>query len=157
MALMSATESWSVTAEQAAQRPENRWNGKAAASELRLRNAVESFLRARFPDARLCHEMVMGERQVRADVVAVAPNHIAAVEVKGEADSVVRLLHQVGMYQLCVPEVWIITSKGQHNRAAELIRYLMPSVGVITMTGIFDRWDERRHIEAEGEDRKSVV
>jgi hypothetical protein len=68
-----------------------------------LRDGLELIMRQRLPDARVVHELVMGAREVRADVVAIAPNHIAAVEVKGAYDNVSRLMHQVGMFQLCVP------------------------------------------------------
>ena len=91
MALMKETPSWAMTAPDAARK-----TGWASQSELRLRNAMEDWLRARHCDARICHEMVMGEREVRADVVAIGPAHIAAVEIKGEWDGVTRLLHQVG-------------------------------------------------------------
>ncbi len=148
-ALMKPSESWAMTAEDAAQR--RHAYGRAAESELRLRNAVEQFLRQRHPEARICHEMVMGERQVRADVVAVSPRHIAAVEVKGDGDNVTRLLHQVGMYQLCVPEVWIISVKPSHVEASKLINYLMPSVGVLTGTGLADYWNGTRHVNAMDE------
>ncbi len=141
MALMKPSENWAMTADGAAQR-----SGYASRAELRLRNAMEELLRARHPEDRMCHEMVMGEREVRADLVAVSPNHIAAVEVKGDYDKTVRLLHQVGMYQLCVPEVWIVTAKEGHNSDAELIRWLLPSVGVITGTGFKQKWN---HVEAD--------
>lgn len=115
-----------MTADQASRR-----RGYAAQSELALRNELESFLRARRPNARICHEMVMGERKVRADVVAIDIAHIIACEVKGEWDDTTRLLHQVGMYQLCVPEVWMVVPVGPHRDDAKLIRHLLPSVGLL--------------------------
>lgn len=125
MSLMKPTESWAMTAEGAARR-----QGYAATGELALRNAMEALLRQRHPEARICHEMVMGAREVRADMVAISPATIAAVEVKGPSDNVTRLLHQAGMYQLCVPEVWLVVSKDKRDDA-DLIRYLMPSIGII--------------------------
>jgi len=125
MSLMKPSESWAMTAQGAARR-----QGYAAMGELALREGIEALLRTRFPDARICHEMVMGAREVRADVVAVSPTTISAVEVKGPNDDVSRLLHQAGMFQLCVPEVWLVVSKDK-RKAAELIRYLLPSVGVM--------------------------
>ncbi|RAI27322.1 hypothetical protein CH340_24465 [Rhodoplanes serenus] len=122
-----------MTADQAAQREMGRdysGVGRAAQAELVLRNALETFLRGRRSDARICHEMVMGEGKVRADVVAVAPDHIIACEVKGQFDDTSRLLHQVCMYQLCVPEVWMVVATG-HVGDARLIRHLLPSVGLL--------------------------
>ena len=130
MTLLERSEPWTMTAAEGAQR-----KGFAAASELALRNAMEDLLRGRFVDARMCHEMVMGEGRVRADLVAVAPTHIAAVEVKGPSDDTVRLLHQVGMYALCVPEVWMVVD-ASHGDDARLIRHLMPAVGLITGEGL---------------------
>ncbi len=119
-----------MTAEQAATRP-----GYAGRAELALRNALEEFCRERWPSARICHEMMMGERKVRADVVAINPTHIAAFEVKGEYDDTTRLLHQVGMYQLCVPEVWMVVPVGQHAEDARILRHLLPSVGLLVGAG----------------------
>lgn len=130
MKLMKGSEPSFMTAEQAAQR-----QGFAARSELELRNGLEGVLRDRHPEARIVHELVMGAREVRADVVAIAPSHIAAVEVKGAYDNVSRLMHQVGMFQLCVPEVWICCAK-EHAEDARLIRHLLPSVGLIVGTNL---------------------
>jgi hypothetical protein len=118
-----------MTAEKAAQR-----TGFASKAELVLRNALETFCRERWPAARVVHEIVMGEGRVRADVAAIDTAHIAAFEVKGEYDNTTRLLHQVGMYQLCVPEVWMVVATG-HAEDAHLIRHLMPSVGLLVGTG----------------------
>jgi hypothetical protein len=125
MKLMKGSEPSFMTAAEAAQR-----KGYAAQSELALRDGLELILRQRLPEARVVHELVMGAREVRADVVAIAPAHIAAVEVKGAYDNVTRLMHQVGMFQLCVPEVWICCAK-EHAEDARLIRHLLPSVGLI--------------------------
>lgn len=130
MTLLRASEPSFMTADQAAQR-----RGYRAQSELSLRNALEEFCRERWPEARVVHELVMGARQVRADVVALCPAHIAAFEVKGEFDDTTRLLHQVGMYQLCVPEVWMVVPD-RHAADARLIRHLLPSVGLLIGTGL---------------------
>lgn len=130
MALARPSEPWAMTATGAAQR-----RGYAAQSELQLRELLETFCRNRWPDARICHEMVMGEGRVRADVVAIDQAHIAAFEVKGSYDDTTRLLHQVGMYQLAVPEVWIVVPD-DHADDARLIRHLLPSVGLLVATGM---------------------
>lgn len=125
MTLLKPSEPWAMTAESAAQR-----RGYAAESELALRNGLEAICRERWSEARIVHEIVMGEGRVRADVAALSPAHIAAFEVKGSHDDTTRLLHQVGMYQLCVPEVWIVADE-KHAEDARLIRHLLPSVGLI--------------------------
>lgn len=130
MKLMKGTEPSFMTAEDAAIR-----TGYASKSELALREGLELILRDRMPQARIVHELVMGAREVRADVVAIDTGHIAAVEVKGAYDNVSRLMHQVGMFQLCVPEVWICCAK-DHAEDAKLIRHLLPSVGLIVGTNL---------------------
>lgn len=144
MTLIRSNEPWAQTLEQAAQRG----RGWAARSELVLRDALETFCRARWPDARVVHEIVMGEGRVRADVAAITPNHIAAFEIKGEYDETTRLLHQVGMYQLCVPEVWMVVPVGRHAEDARLIRHLIPSVGLLVGAGT----SARNHYEFDGKD-----
>ncbi len=136
MTLLKPNEPWMQTAEQAARRSGVVGSlGRAAQAELLLRNELETFLRLRHPNARVCHEMVMGEGRVRADVVAIDTDHIIACEVKGEYDDTTRLLHQVGMYQLCVPEVWMVVPIGTHAEDAKLIRHLIPSVGLLVGSG----------------------
>lgn len=130
MGLVRPNEPMFMTAEQAATR-----RGHAGRSELALRNALETFCRERWPGARICHEMVMGEGRVRADVVAIGEEHIAAFEVKGQFDDTTRLLHQVGMYQLCVPEVWMVVPTGRHSEDAKVLRHLLPSLGLLVGSG----------------------
>lgn len=128
--LIRTNEPAFMTAQQAAQR-----SGFAARSELRMRELLEAFCRERWAGARICHEMVMGEGKVRADVVAIDPAHMVAFEVKGAYDDTTRLLHQVGMYQLATPEVWMVVCERQVEDA-ELIHHLLPSVGLIRIPGI---------------------
>lgn len=134
MTLLGPSESFCATAEGAALR-----RGYAARSELAMRHALEAFCRQRWSDARIVHELVMGARQVRADVVAIGPEHIVAFEVKGVSDDTTRLLHQVGMFQLCVPEVWMVVPAGMQGDA-ELIHHLLPSVGVLSGTNMDRYW-----------------
>lgn len=157
MAIKRPTEPWSMTAEKAAQR-----TGWASRAELLLRNALETFCRERWPAARIVHEIVMGEGRVRADVAAIDTAHIVAFEVKGQYDDTTRLLHQVGMYQLCVPEVWMVVATG-HSDDAKLIRHLLPSVGLLCGAGtkagtdyVFDGKDFGLVVEAEAVPRQPV-
>lgn len=148
MAILKPNEPIFMTADQAASR-----RGYAGRAELALRNSLERFCRTRWPDARICHEMMMGERRVRADVVAIDTAHIAAFEVKGEYDETVRLLHQVGMYQLCVPEVWMVVPVGRHAEDARVLRHLLPSVGLLVGSGT----SQKNHYEFDGKDFDLIV
>lgn len=146
--LMKPSEPAFMTAQQAAQR-----RGYAGRAELALRECVEAFCRRRWPDARVCHEMVMGGGRVRADVVAIGDAHIAAFEIKGEYDDTTRLLHQVGMYQLCVPEVWMVVPVGRHAEDARVLRHLLPSLGLLVGAG----QSARNHYDFDGKDFGLVV
>ena len=97
--------------------------------ELKMRDAVERWGRKKWPLARIVHELVMDRGTVRADMAFISPDHLVAVEIKSEYDNTTRLLHQGGMFRLAVPELWI-ASPHRHIADAELIRYLMPSIGV---------------------------
>lgn len=128
--LIKPNEPWCQTAEGVGLR-----FGYRARAEMVLRNALETFARGRWPNARICHEMVIGQGKVRADIVAIDTAHIAAFEIKGDYDNTTRLLHQVGMYQLCVPEVWMIVPKGRHADDARILRHLLPSIGLLVGAG----------------------
>lgn len=130
MPMIKRSEPQFMTATQAAQR-----QGYAARAELKMREVLEQFCRQRWPGARVCHEMVMFEGKVRADMVAFGTDHIAALEIKGPWDDTTRLLHQVGMFQLAVPEVWMVVTERQAEDA-RLVRYLIPSIGLIQIPGI---------------------
>lgn len=141
MALLKPSDPSFMTANQAALR-----KGYASRSELGLRNALEAFCRGRWPSARIVHEMVMGARQVRADVVAIDISHLVAIEIKGAYDDTTRLLHQVGMYQLSVPEVWVVAAR-KHEADCLLIHHLLPSVGVLIGDGIEGRRSQGLDVE----------
>ena len=108
--------------------------------ELAIRDALERVCRLRWPEARLVHELVMGRGSVRADLAAVAPNHLAAFEIKGPHDDTTRLINQVAMYRLAVPEVWMVVA-AQHRSDGDMVRYLLPSVGLAVVHGL-DRYGE---------------
>ncbi|MEY3773970.1 MAG: Caulobacter phage Sansa [Verrucomicrobiota bacterium] len=99
-------------------------------AETAMRDVLEDWCRERYPGARLFHELVMNRGTVRADVAAIQPNHLAAFEIKGPYDSSERLIHQIAMFRLAVPELWIVTTE-RLMADAELVRYLLPSVGVL--------------------------
>jgi hypothetical protein len=56
------------------------------------------------------------------------------------------LVHQVALYRLAVPELWIVVAN-RHVKDAEIIRYLLPSVGLISIDGIPDRYGRSNPID----------
>lgn len=103
-------------------------------AEIAMREALAHWARARRPSTRILHELVIYRGTVRADIASVCPDHIEAFEIKSPYDDTTRLLHQVGIYQMAVPTVWIVTTD-RYESDAELIRYVMPSIGEIRITG----------------------
>lgn len=99
--------------------------------EATLRSAVEAWGRARWPDARVCHELVMDRGAARLDVAFVRPTQLVVAEIKSGYDTVERLIHQAAIARLASNEVWLITDP-RHIRDAELVRYLIPTIGLAT-------------------------
>lgn len=98
--------------------------------EIAIRALVEQWSRHRWPSARLVHELVVGRGDNRADMAAVSANHLVAIEIKGPYDGTGRLFDQVCMFRLAAPELWVVCA-ACHAGDAELIRWLIPSVGVV--------------------------
>lgn len=94
-----------------------------------MRAAVERWGRTLWPDARQVHELVMNRGSVRADMAIIGQNHFVSVEIKSEYDSTERLMNQSGMFRLASPELWLVMHQ-RHLHDADLIRYLIPSIGV---------------------------
>jgi hypothetical protein len=118
-----------TTPDAAARREDARRITYRSEDELKMRVAVETWGRAKWPKARVVHELVMDRGTVRADVAFISPNYLVAVEIKSEWDDTSRLLCQAGMFRLAASEVWL-ASPHRHIKDCEMIRYLMPSIGV---------------------------
>lgn len=80
-----------------------------------LRDKAKLWLRAKYPDALITHELSVAEYGgALVDVAAILPDRIVGVEIKGEGDSPRRLMRQGYLYSrvcrtmhiLCDPEVW---------------------------------------------------
>lgn len=100
-------------------------------AEEAMRNGVEAFYRERFPGARIVHELVMDRGKVRADVCAIGTGHLVAAEIKSGYDAIDRLITQAALFRLACPELWLFVDD-RHARDAEIIHYLMPTIGFAT-------------------------
>ncbi|WP_353744953.1 sce7726 family protein [Methylobacterium sp.] len=67
--------------------------------------AVEAWGRARWPGARVMHEMKVGS--CRLDIAFVLPAHMIGVEIKSERDTLTRLAGQIRDYAREIPELWV--------------------------------------------------
>lgn len=98
--------------------------------EIAIREAVEAWGRPRYPGCRIIHELVVGRGEARADIVFVTETHIAAVEIKSAHDYGTRLMNQASLFRLAVPELWLVADHARHLKDFELIRYLIPTIGI---------------------------
>lgn len=96
--------------------------------ELAIRSAVERWGRAKWPAARVVHELVVDRGTVRADMAFVSPAHLVVVEIKSAFDTTVRLIQQVGMFRLVANELWVACAL-QHLDDVRMVCHLLPSVG----------------------------
>src|ERR1700744_4814549 len=98
--------------------------------EIKIRDAVEPWLRERVPGCRIIHELNVGQGQARADIVAVGTDTFHSVEIKSSYDGTSRLMLQAGFFSLCSPFLWIVAAT-EHLGDVDMISYLLPHVGVI--------------------------
>lgn len=76
-----------------------------SSEELEMRDFIEVWGRARWPDARVFHELVVGE--CRVDVAFIRPNDLIGVEIKSSKDVLTRLEKQARVFHDHLPEFWI--------------------------------------------------
>jgi hypothetical protein len=102
-------------------------------AELEMREAVDLWGRARWPEARVVHELVMDRGKVRADMAFISPAALVSIEIKSGYDDSARMMNQVAMFRLSTPETWLITDV-KHQRDVGLVHYLLPTIGCATAT-----------------------
>lgn len=76
-----------------------------SSEELAMRDRIEAWGRARWPDARVVHELVCGE--CRIDMAFVRPSDLIGVEIKSSKDVMTRAEKQYKAFNAMLPEVWI--------------------------------------------------
>jgi hypothetical protein len=116
--------------DQATRSPMHRFRSR---DELEMRDALESWGRARWPGRRVVHELVMDRGTIRADAAFIGVDTFDVFEIKSGYDGVDRLLHQAAGFALASPRVWIF-AHGKHRDDVEMVRHLLPQVGLL-------RWD----------------
>ena len=101
-------------------------------AEERIREKVVAALRARKPEARIIHELVLTQGGERIDVAAVWPAGLILAEIKSERDTLSRLqaqLRSAGAFEcevwLCLAEKWrpaieAMQTQGLNHRRAPI-------------------------------------
>lgn len=109
--------------------------GYRSGIELQIRTVLEGWCRARWPDGRQIHELVISRGVARADMAVVTPDRFVAIEIKGPLDNTHLLMHQAGLFRLASSELWIVVAE-THLEDAEMIHWMLPSVGVAVVSGL---------------------
>lgn len=94
-----------------------------------LRDAVDAWMRVRWPDARIVHELIMDRGSIRLDVAAITPDRLIVAELKSWGDTMGRSIHQTGMAFMAAQEVWLITDR-RHRADIDMLQHLLPGLGV---------------------------
>ena len=76
-----------------------------SSEELSMREHVVAWGRARWPDARVYHELDVGD--CRIDLAFIRPADLIGFEIKSSKDSLDRLEKQMRVYGQHLPEVWL--------------------------------------------------
>ncbi len=113
--------------EHAFAKPRSRERG---ANEAVLRAMVEDWGRAKWPGARVCHELVIDRGSCRLDVAFVEPDRLNIVELKSGYDTMERVIHQCAMARAAGHEAWLVVDRS-HSRDMRLLHFLLPTVGLI--------------------------
>lgn len=114
----------------------NRYRGS---TEVEIRDAAEAWGRTRWPEARVCHELVMDRGTVRLDVAFVSPDRLTVFELKSGFDTMARAIHQVALARLASHDVWLICDR-RHDKDLRMVHYLLPSIGIAEASGDIHGW-----------------
>ena len=106
--------------------------------ELAMRDAIEAWGRARWPGARVVHELVTEGRRI--DMAFVQTGHLVGVEIKSAKDKLDRLGPQIRQFTALIPEVYLAVapkwapalSEDAPSREADRLPY---SVGKLIVDG----------------------
>jgi len=79
-----------------------------------MRDAVAARLRSLLPDARIIHELVVGN--CRADLAAVQPERITLVEIKSAKDTLARLDRQVAEFSVASHRLIVVAAERWFDR-----------------------------------------
>jgi hypothetical protein len=98
---------------------------QASAEEEALRVAVESWMRQRWPAARIVHELNLAAGAQRIDLVSVGDEELRMVEIKSAKDVLTRLVAQVKCARDCAQEVWVAID-AKHLAKLEALEQSIP-------------------------------
>lgn len=78
-----------------------------------MRGHIETWGRAKWPDARVFHELVVSD--CRVDMAFIRPNDLIGVEIKSSKDVLTRAEKQVRTFGMHFPEFWVAIAPKWEN------------------------------------------
>lgn len=115
---------------------------------LELRDKAKLWLRAKYPQALITHELSVAEYGgALVDVAAILDDHIVGVEIKGEGDSPARLGLQGGMYSRVCRTMHLLADESIRKKCAAA---LPPGWGEIRIGSGREDSDRYNVCEASG-------
>ena len=89
--------------------------GNRSSEEFAMRKAITKWGRKRWLDARVVHELVVGNTK-RIDMAFIGPDYLVGVEIKSSKDTLDRLEDQLKCFSACVPlTILAIAPKWKQN------------------------------------------
>jgi hypothetical protein len=122
-----------------------------AVKAIELRDKAKAWLRAKYPDAVVTHELSVAEYgHALVDVAAITPDFIHGIEIKGEGDSPARLALQGGMYSRVCRKMHLLCCPTIASRCMKHLPYgwgVLHADATPAAKGDYERFD---HCEVSG-------
>lgn len=113
-----------------------------------LREKAKLWLRAKYPDALILHELSLAEYGgALVDVAAITPDRIVGVEIKGEGDGPTRLMRQGYLYSRICRSMFILCDQGVWSKCA---KHVPDGWGVLELSPPEDKFNNYKICEASG-------
>ncbi len=95
----------------------------ASENEARIRAKTEAALRAKYPLARIVHEIPLEAFAIRLDLAAITPTKIVVAEIKSEKDTLTRLQAQVKSAISLACETWVVYNEKHAPKIKKIGQY----------------------------------
>ena len=107
-----------------------------------LRNKAKLWLRTKYPQALITHELSLAEwGGALVDVAAVCEDHIVGIEIKGEGDSPARLGLQGGMYSRVCRSMYLLADESVRKKCVAAIPPMWGELRVANGREDVDRYE----------------
>lgn len=95
----------------------------ASENEARIRDKTEAALRAKYPMARIVHELPLEPFKIRIDIAAICETRIIVAEIKSEKDTLKRLKAQLVRAASLACETWLVANEAHTQDLDKMLLY----------------------------------